>query len=198
MIDFLELLICLGSGLIILVLMSVFIGNELLYIEVPLLGKVPFGLVIAVAVSLYGCFGLITLGLGKTIYDEFFLTLEIQKIIAVFAVIISYFFGKIMMQMFLETPYKSFCDRAIGLTAKIRYPPQIIPTKKSGDALVLDRQEKITQIITVYLVHWAEEKILNKNDTVWIIDYLPQEKAYLVIKAGGQDELAWQSLQFDS
>jgi hypothetical protein len=100
------------------------------------------------------------------------------------------------MQMFQETPYTSFSDRAIGLTATIRYPPQLLPSVKSGDALIFDRQEKITQIVTVYIADWAKEKELKKNDTVWIIDYLPKKKAFLVIKTGGIDEFNWQSLQF--
>lgn len=71
--------------------------------------------------------------------------------IGIWATITSYYFGKIIMQMFQETPYTSFSDRALGLRAKIRYPPPLLPIVKPGDALVFDRQEKITQIITVYI-----------------------------------------------
>ena len=108
------------------------------------------------------------------------------------ATVTSYFFGRIIMQLFQETPYQSFCDRAIGLTAKIRYRPT--PTNQLGDALVFNPQEKITQVITIYLADWAAEKELTSNDFVRIIDYLPHQKAFLVIKAGGLDELTWQNL----
>jgi len=186
-----ELLICTGSGLILLILMSVFIGNNFIYIEVPLLGRVPFGLVFAVSISLYGCFGLILLGLVQSIFPEFSLTAEIRMVLAIFATVSSYFFGKIIMQLFQETPYQLFCDRAIGLVAKVRYVP--IQNDRSGDALIHDHQEKITQIITIYLADWATENQLNINDSVKIIDYLPPQKAFLVVKAGGVDELTWQN-----
>ena len=137
MIDIHELLICIGSGLILLIMLSGFIGNNFIAIEVPLLGKVPFGLLLAVGISLYGCFGLILLGLGKLIFAEFGLTSEIRLILGILATIISYYFGKITMQIFVETPYKPFCDRAIGLTAKIRYIP--LQIDKPGDALICDR-----------------------------------------------------------
>jgi hypothetical protein len=193
--DFHELSICIGSGLILLILVSGFSGSNFISIEVPLLGKVPIGFAIAVAVSLYGCFGLIVLGIGQTISAEFSLTPKIKLMLGIWATITSYYFGKIIMQMFQETPYISFSDRALGLTATIRYAPKLSPTVKPGDALVCDRQEKITQIVTVYLADWAKEKELKKNDTVWIIDYLPEKKAFLVIKAGGIDEFNWQDLQ---
>lgn len=186
-----ELIIFAGSGLILLILMSVFIGSDFIYIEVPLLGRVPFGLVLAVAISLYGCFGLILLGLLQSIFPEFSLTPGIRMILGSFATVTSYLFGKVIMQMFQETPYQLFCDRAIGLTAKIRYIP--LQNSRPGDALIFDRQEKITQIITIYLADWATEKKLNINDSVRIIDYLPQQKAFLVVKAGGVDELTWQN-----
>jgi hypothetical protein len=192
--DLHQLLISIGSGLILLILVGGFINNNFISIEVPLLGKVPLGLTIAVAISLYGCFGLIVLGLGQIISTEFILTPKIKLLLGILAIIISYYFGKIIMQMFLETPYQAFSDRAIGLTATIRYAPQLLPKPKSGDALVRDRQEKITQIVTVYLADWAREKELKKNDTVWIIDYLPEKKAFLVIKTGGIDEFNWQNL----
>jgi hypothetical protein len=191
--DLHQLLISIGSGLILLIWVAGFIGNNFISIEVPLLGRVPLGLTIAVAISLYGCFGLIVLGLGQIISTEFILTPKIKLLLGILAIIISYYFGKIIMQMFLETPYQAFSDRAIGLTATIRYAPQLLPKPKSGDALVRDRQEKITQIVTVYLADWAREKELKKNDTVWIIDYLPEKKAFLVIKTGGIDEFNWQN-----
>ncbi len=196
MTDIYELLICIVGGLILLILVSVFTGNYLAYIEVPLLGRVPLSLLIAVAIPLYGCFGLIFLGLGQIIKPELLLTLEIRFILSILATITSYYFGKILMQMFQETPYKIFSDRAIGLTAKIRYKPLAIG--KPGDALVFDRQEKITQIVTIYLADWAEEKKLNPNDSVRIIDYLPDKNAFLVIKTGGVDEFTWQHLLFTS
>lgn len=186
-----ELLICTGSGLILLILMSIFIGSNFLYIEVPLLGRVPFGLVFAVAISLYGCFGLILLGLVQTIFSDFSLTSEIRLILGSFATVTSYFFGKIIMQLFQETPYQSFCDRAIGLVAEVRYVPS--QQDRPGDALIYDHQEKITQIITIYLADWATENQLNINDSVRIVDYLNQQKAFLVVKAGGVDELTWQN-----
>ena len=192
--DLYELIICIGSGLILLIIMSGFIGNNFICIEVPLLGKVPFGLLLGVTISLYGCFGLTLLGLGKLVFTEFSLTSEIRLILGIFATIISYYFGKIIMQMFIETPYRLFCDRAIGLSAKIRYAP--LQTGKSGDALVFDRQEKITRIVTVYLADWAQEQDLAKNDLVRIIDYLPHHKAFLVIKTNGIDELTWQNSLF--
>ena len=192
--DLNELLICVGSGLILLILGSGFIGNNLICIEVPLLGKVPFGLMIGVAISFYGCFGLIVLGVGKAIAESFTLTDKMRWILGSSATISSYYFGKTIMQMFFETPYQNFSDRAIGLTATIRYAPQLLCVGKPGDALVFDRQEKITQIVTVYLADWAEEKPLKKNDSVWIIDYLPDKKAFLVIKTGGIDEFNWQNL----
>lgn len=192
-----ELLICIGIGSILLILVSGFIGTNFIYIEVPLLGKVPFGLVLAVAISLYGCFGLILLGLGQAIAEEFTLTPTIRIILGISATITSYYFGRIIMQMFQETPYQEFSDRAIGLTATIRYPPQLLLTGKSGDALVFDRQERITQVITVYIADWAKETQLYKNDSVWIIDYLPKQKAFLAIKTGGVDEFTWQNLLFN-
>jgi hypothetical protein len=192
--DLHQLLICIGSGLILLILVSGF--SHFISIEVPLLRRVPLGLIIAVAISLYGCFGLIILGLGQAISDEFTLTLGTQLILGISAIIISYYFGKIIMQMFQETPHTSFSDRALGLTATVRYAPQLLPSIKPGDALVFDQQEKITQIVTVYLADWVEEKELQKNDTVWIVDYLPEKNAFLVIKTGGTDELNWQNLQF--
>ncbi|GAB4535763.1 MAG: hypothetical protein Tsb0014_23020 [Pleurocapsa sp.] len=201
--DFHELLICLSCGLVLLILLSGFIGNQLIIIEVPLLRKIPCGLVIAVALALYGCFGLIALGLGKIIIESFTLTPKIRLMLGITATATSYYFGNIIMEMFRETPYQKFCDRdvgansrAIGLTATIRYPPQLLPTAKPGDALVWDSQEKITQIVTIYLPHWAEEKQLRPHDTVWIIDHIPQQNAYLVIKTGGRDELNWQNLHF--
>lgn len=194
--DLHELLICISSGLILLISISGFISNNLIYIEVPLLGRVPLGLVIALAVALYGCFGLIILGIGQAILKEFTLTFGIRIILGIGATLTSYYFGKMVMQMFQETPYQGFSDRAIGLTATICYQPQLLSTGKSGDALVFDSQEKITQIVTVYLADWVEEKKLNKNDSVWIIDYLPDKKAFLVIKAGGVDEFARQNLLF--
>lgn len=194
MTDLHELLICIGSGLTLLILMSGFISNNFISLEVPLLGKVPLGLLLAIAVSLYGCFGLIWLGLGKLIFADLGLTAEIRFILGIFATIISYYFGKIIMQMFVETPYKPFCDRAIGLTAQIRYKP--LPSERPGDALICDRQEKITQIVTIYLADWAQEKDLKINDSVRIIDYLPHKKAFLVVKAGGVDELTWQNSSF--
>ena len=192
--DIHELLICIGSGLILLIMLSGFIGNNLICIEVPLLGKVPFGLLLAIAISLYGCFGLILLGLVKIFFEGFSLTLEIRLIMSIFATITSYCFGKIIMQMFVETPYKSFYDRALGLTAKVRYIP--LQNDKPGDALIFDYQEKITQIVTIYLADWGEEKDIKTNDYVRIIEYLPQKKAFLVIKAGGVDELTWQNSTF--
>ncbi len=194
--DLHELLICVGSGLILLILISGFIGSNFICIEVPLLGRVPFGLMIAVAISLYGCFGLIVLGIGQAISAEFTFTPKTQLMIGICATVTSYYFGKILMQMFQETPYTSFSDRAIGLTATIRYSPQLLPIVKPGDALVFDRQEKITQIITVYIADWAKEKELVKNDSVWIIDYLPDKNAFVVIKTGGVDEYSWQNLLF--
>ena len=194
--DLHELLICAGSGLILLILVSGFIGNNFIYIEVPLLGRVPFGILFAVALALYGCFGLILLGLGQAISEEFALSSQIRIALGISATITSYCFGKIVMQMFQETPYRKLSDRAIGLTAKIRYPPQPFSKGKSGDALVFDSQEKMTQIITVYLADWAKETQLYKNDSVWIIDYLPKQKAFLVIKTGGTDEYTWQNLLF--
>ena len=191
MTDIYELLICIGSGLILLVLMSGLIGNDFISLEVPLLGKVPLGLLLAVAVSLYGCFGLILLGLGKLIFADFSLTLEMRSLSVILATITSYYFGKITMQIFTETPYQPFCDRAIGLTAQVRYIP--LPNDRPGDALICDRQEKITQIVTIYLADWAQEKKLENNDSVRIIDYLPHKKAFLVVKAGGVDELNWHS-----
>jgi len=193
MTDLNELLICLGSGLTLLIVASGFIGNNFIYIEVPLFGRVPFGLLIAVAISLYGCFGLITLGLGQLITAEFSLNNQIRLIIGMCATITSYYFGKTILNLFQETPYKSFGDRAIGLTATIRYAPRLLPTVKPGDALIRDRQEKITQIVTIYLANWATETELQINDPVLIIDYLPHKKAFLVIKAGGIDELHWQN-----
>ena len=50
--------------------MSGFIGNNFISLEVPLLGIVPLGLLLAIAISLYGCFGLIWLGLGKLIFAD--------------------------------------------------------------------------------------------------------------------------------
>ncbi len=194
--DIHELIICIASGLILLIMLSGFIGNNFIAIEVPLLGKVPFGLLLAVGISLYGCLGLILLGVGKIIFADFDLTPEIRLILGIFATIISYSFGKTTMQVFIETPYKPFCDRAIGLTAKIRYVP--LQTDKPGDAFIFDSQEKITQIVTVYLADWAEEKKLQTNDYVRIIDYLPQQKAFLVVKADGVDELTWQNSAFHS
>lgn len=194
MTDFHELLICIGSGLILLILMSVFIGNNFISIEAPLLGKVPLGLLLAIAISLYGCFGLIALGLGKLIFRSFYLTSKIRLILSIFSTIISYYFGKMTMQMFIETPYKPFYERAIGLTAKIRYKP--LQNNLPGDALIYDRQEKITQIVSIYLADWAEEKELKVHDSVRIIDYLPQKKAFLVVKVGGVDELTWQNSSF--
>ena len=188
-----ELLIFIGSGLTLLILMSVFIGS-FICIEVPLLGKVPLGLVLTVAFSLYGCFGLILLGLVQNFFPEFSLTSEIRMVLGSFATITSYFFGKIIMQMFQETPYQPFCDRAIGLKAKIRYRPT--QSDRLGDALIFDPQEKITQIVTIYLADWAKEIELKTNDDVRIIDYLPHQKAFLVIKSGGLDELTWQNLSF--
>ena len=194
MTDIYELLICAASGLILLILMSAFIGNNFIAIEVPLLGKVPLGLVLAMAISLYGCFGLVLLGLGELILADFSFSPKIRSIAIALATITSYYFGKIIMQMFVETPYKPFCDRAIGLTAKIRYVP--LSTGKPGDAFIRDRQEQITQIVTIYLADWAEEKDLTTNDSVRIIEYLPQQKAFLVIKAGGVDDLNWQNSSF--
>jgi hypothetical protein len=194
--DFHELLICVGSGLILLILVSGLSGIHFISIEVPLLGRVPFGLMIAVAISLYGCFGLIVLGLGQAVSEEFILTLRTQLMLGISATVTSYYFGKILMQMFQETPHTSFSDRALGLTAKIRYSPQLLPSVKTGDALVFDQQEKITQIVTVYIADWAEEKELGKNDSVRIIDYLPDQNAFVVIKTGGVDEVTWQNLQF--
>jgi hypothetical protein len=194
--NFHQLLICVGSGLILLILVSGLSGIHFISIEVPLLGRVPFGLMIAVSISLYGCFGLIVLGLGQAISEEFILTSGTQLMLGISATVTSYYFGKIIMQMFQETPYTSFSDRALGLTAKIRYPPQLLPIVKPGDALVFDRQEKITQIVTVYIADWAEEKELGKNDSVWIIDYLPDKNAFVVIKTGGVDRFSWQNLQF--
>ena len=191
MLDVYELLICIGSGLILLIMLSGFIGNNFISIEVPLLGKVPLGLLIAMAISLYGCFGLILLGLGKLIFADFTLTIEKRSLLGIFATITSYYFGKMTMQMFIETPYRPFCDRAIGLTAKIRYIP--IQSDRAGDALIRDRTEKITRIITIYLADWAQERKLKINDSVRIIDYLPQKKAFLVVKASGVDELTWQT-----
>ncbi len=195
MADIHELLICILGGLILLILVSVFTGNHLAYIEVPLLGRVPIGLLIAVAIPLYGCFGLIFLGLGQLITTEFTLTFRIRIMLGIFATLTSYYFGKMLMQMFQETPYRSFSDRAIGLTAKIRYKPLTI--SKPGDALVFDSQEKITQIVTIYLADWAEEKELKQNDSVRLIDYLPDKNAFLVIKTGGVDEFTWQNSSFN-
>lgn len=192
--DIHELLICIGSGLILLIMMSGFIANGFIYIEVPLLGKVPFGFLLAITISLYGCFGLILLGVGNIIFADFGLTLEMRSLLGIFATITSYYFGKIVMQMFIETPYKPFCDRAIGLTGKIRYVP--IPNSQPGDALIFDSQEKITQIFTIYLADWAKEKDLKTNDSVRIIEYLPQQKAFLVVKADGVDDLTWQNSTF--
>ena len=191
--DINELLICLGSGLALLVIVSGFIGNNFVYIEVPLFGKVPFGLLIAVGVSLYGCFGLIILGVGQVITSEFSLNNQIRLILGICSTITSYYFGRIILNLFYEVPYKSFCDRAIGLTATVRYVPRLLPTAKPGDALIRDRQEKITQLVTIYLADWATETDLQVNDSVLIVDYLPNRKAFLVIKAGGIDELHWQN-----
>ena len=195
MMDIHELLICIVGGLILLILVLVFTGNHLAYIEVPLLGRVPIGLLITVAVPLYGCFGLIFIGLGKAIFQEFSLTLATRIILGILATLTSYYFGKTLMQMFQETPYQIFSDRAISLTATIRYKPLTIG--KPGDALVFDSQEKITQIVTIYLADWAEEKELKQNDSVRIIDYLPDKNAFLVIKTGGVDELTWQNSSFN-
>jgi len=82
------------------------------------------------------------------------------------------------LNLFYETPYKSFRDRAIGLTATIRYAPRLFPTIKPGDALIRDRQEKITQIVTIYLADWATEVELQVNDLVLMIDYLPIKKRF--------------------
>ena len=147
---------------------------------------------IAVAASLYGCFGLIILGLGELITAKFSLNNQIRLIIGICATTTSYYFGKVILKLFYETPYKSFSDRAIGLTAIVRYAPRLLPTAKPGDALIRDRQEKITQIVTIYLADWATETELQINDSVLMIDYLPNKKAFLVIKAGGIDELHWQ------
>ena len=193
MTDIHELLICIGSGLILLILMSGFIGNNFISIEVPLLGKVPLGLLLAIAISLYGCFGLILLGLVTIIFADLGLTLELRLISIAFATITSYYFGKIVMQMFVETPYQPMRDRAIGLTAKIRYKP--LQVNQPGDALICDRQSKITQIVTIYLADWAKED-LKTNDSVRIIDYLPHKKAFLVVKADGVDDLNWQNSSF--
>lgn len=193
MTDIHELLICVGSGLILLILVSGLVGNNLAYIEVPLLGRVPISLLIAVAVPLYGCFGLIFLGLSQAITEELTLTVETRLILGILATITSYYFGKITMQMFKEKPYQAFCDRAIGLTANIRFQP--LQIGQLGDALIFDDQEKITRIITIYLADWAAEE-LKINDLVRIIDYLPHQKAFLVIKVGGIDEFTWQNLLF--
>ncbi|MEL6930069.1 MAG: hypothetical protein AAFO95_15720 [Cyanobacteria bacterium J06600_6] len=191
MTDIYELLICLGSGFMLLILLSGLIGNNLIFIEVPLLGKVPFGLLIALAISLYGCFGLVLLGLGKLILADFSLTSSLRSCLGIFATITSYYFGKVTMEMFVETPYQPFYERAIGLIAKIRYVP--LPNDRPGDALICDRQEKTTQIVTIYLADWVQEKELKINDSVLIIDYLTLKKAFVVIKAGGVDELTWQT-----
>ncbi len=194
MTDIHELLICIGSGLILLIILSGFIGNNFIAIEVPLLGKVPLGLLLAVGISLYGCLGLILLGVGKIIFADFSLTSEMRSILGILATIISYYFGNIAMQVFVETPYKPFCNRAIGLTAKIRYSP--LQIDRAGDAFICDPQEKITKIVTIYLADWAEEKELKTNDSVRIIDYLPHKKAFLVVKTDGVDELTWQNSAF--
>ncbi|HHP7229947.1 MAG TPA: hypothetical protein ACFCUY_03695 [Xenococcaceae cyanobacterium] len=196
--DLHELLICVSSGLILLILVSGFISTNFIYIEVPLLGRVPLGLVVTVAISLYGCFGLIFLGLEPAIFPEFTLNSGTRLMLGIAATITSYCFGKIMMQLFQETPYRAFSDRAVGLTATVRYTPKLLDTAKPGDALVFDRQEKITQIVTIYLADWAEEKELKTNDLVWIIDYLVDKNAFLVIKTGGVDEFTWQNLLFSS
>lgn len=194
MTDIHELLFCIGSGLILLILVSGFIGNNIICIEVPLLGRVPLGLLVAVALALYGSFGLIFLGLGQTILEELTLTSSIRTMLGISAILTSYCLGKMIMHMFQETPLIPFSDRAVGLTATIRYQPESLQIGRSGDALVFDRQEKITQIVTVYLADWAEEKDLKKNESVRIIDYLPHKKAFLVIKTGGVDEFSWQNL----
>ncbi|MEM7595308.1 MAG: hypothetical protein AAF383_28070 [Cyanobacteria bacterium P01_A01_bin.83] len=193
MTDIHELLICIGSGLILLILISGFMGNNLAHIEVPLLGRVPLALLTAVAIPLYGCFGLIIVGLGYTVNQEFSLTVEIRLILGILAIITSYYFGKIMMQVFKEKPYQAFSDRALGLTAKIRFQP--LQIEQSGDALIFDNQEKVTRIITIYLANWATEE-LKVNDLVRIIDYLDHKKAFVVIKTGGVDEFTWQNLLF--
>ncbi|MEY2832001.1 MAG: hypothetical protein RLZZ574_1259, partial [Cyanobacteriota bacterium] len=100
--DFHELLICISSGLILLILVSGLSGSNFICIEVPLLGRVPFGLMIAVAISLYGCFGLIVLGLGQAISKEFTFTRGTQLMLGIWATVTSYYFGKILMQMFQE------------------------------------------------------------------------------------------------
>ena len=95
--------------------------------------------------------------------------------------------------MFVETPYQPFCDRALGSIAKIRYPPQ---SDRPGDALICDRQEKITQIVTICLADWAKERELRTNDAVRIIDYLPHKKTFLIVKADSVDDLTWQNSSF--
>ncbi len=193
MTDIHELLISLGSGLLLLILMSGFIGSDFVYMEVPMMGRVPLGLFIPVSLALYGAFGLIFLGLGQAIAEEFSLNYGIRLILCAFATLTSYYLGKILMGMFQETPHIPLCDRPIGLTATIRYQPKSLKINRPGDALVYDRQEKITQIVTVYLPDWAVEKNLKKDDLVRLIDYLPNKNAFLVVKAGGVDEFYWQN-----
>ena len=133
------------------------------------------------------------MGLGYTVTQEFSLTVEIRLISGILATITSYYFDKITMQMFKESPYQLFCDRTLGLTAKVRFQP--LQINQPGDALRFDNQEKITCIITIYLANWAVEE-LKINGLVYITDDLLHKKAFIVIKTGGVDEFIWQNLLF--
>lgn len=178
-----EYIVFFALGWVLLIVTYTLFGNEIPDVELPMLGRVPIVLCVAVGLAFYGSLGLVVIGVGQGLLGGGFqVSAGLSWVLVVISAAVSIRFGRFLQHMFPETPFDAQPQDFFGMNATVRFSPT---AARSGDALIMSRGTN--QFISVAVHPEAVEKVLPRGTKVTIVDFDENKRVYLIVRAEGND-----------
>lgn len=180
-------------GFFMLLLMVPFCGT-LPNLELPLVGRIPLTLCLAVGLMFFMGWGLIFSG-GWAIVTGLFPTGIVMQRIVIFAIAASLYnsiaFSKMLGCLFRDTSSEITEERFVGLSGTV--VSASLPRFSDGRVGQLNITDQTgTSGVAAVIPDWAEE-VPKTNDSVQIIVFDKEHQVFVVMKSNSSDQLRWLS-----